>query len=324
MPEVFNSRKLGSVTFSANGRESIEIDRAGVLVTLWLKITYTVTNGAIAAVGPLFQTLARLIKRVEIIAGGRDTVWSVSGPMLSALLQSENGFPAYGVDTSVVLAGAAATTYTVVLPLRLSLPMARRPDDTGLDLRRINQCSLHITWGPTDATDFYTTPNAAAISAVSCIVEGDYIQDAPLDGVYLVRALDEVQRDVTGSNTNFDIILDRGSGLYYRSFTLATLADEVGSESILNDMRLEAGSFSFRSTNPVIQRARQKEYAGQRTSELIAGVRHLPITAFGQGTSQINTALLTSDLKFILDVTKTGATCVVKVLREATRPLKLA
>lgn len=325
MPETVHLRKLGSIDFVSGGRETLEIDRAGVLVTLFLKLTYTVTNGSSAAVGPFFQTLSRLLARIELIVGGRDTIWSVSGPMLTALILHEVGRPAFGMDATVVLTGSAtATVYTVVIPLRLSLPNARRPEDTGLDLRKVSQCSLHVTWGPSDASDFYGTPNSAAIGTVSLNVEGRYILDAPVEQLYLVRSLDEVKRDVTGNNTNFDIILDRGSGLFYRSFLIAALADKVGSEAILNDMRLEAGSFVFRHQHPTVVRAINQEDAALTTAELPAGVRHLRLIEWGEASRMLNTGLLTSDLKFIFDVTKTGTTCEVNVLREAVRPLKLA
>lgn len=327
MPETRHIRKLGTVPYVSGSRETLEIDRAGVLATLWLRFDFTVTNGSSAAVGLFFQALSRLLQRIEIIVGGRDTVWSVSGPMLSALLLYENGRPAFGMDSTVVLTGSStATTYNVVIPLRFTLPNSRRPDDTALDIRgdRVSQASIHVTWGPSDASDFYGTPNGAAISAVKLNVEGEYILDVPAERQFLVRSIDQVRRDVTGNNDNFDLILDRGTGLYYRGFLIAALADKVGSDAIINNARLEAGSFVFRNQHPRTVRAMNQERSGLTTAELLAGVLHLDATWLGQGTTMINTSLLTSDLKFIFDVTKTGTTCVIDVLREMVRPIKTA
>lgn len=327
MPETRHIRKLGSVPYVSGSRETLEIDRAGVLATLWLRLTFTVTNGSSAAVGPFFQTLSRLLQRIEVIVGGRDTVWSVAGPMLTAMLLYENGRPSFGMDSTVVLTGSStATVYTVAIPLRFTLPNSRRPDDCALDIRgdRVSQTSVHITWGPSDASDFYGTPNSAAISAVSLNIEGEYILDVPADRAFLVRSVDQTRRDVTGNNDNFDVVMDRGSGLFYRSFLIAALADKVGSNSIVNNVRLEAGSFVFRNQHPTVLRAMAQERSSLTTAELLAGVLSVPVTWLGQGVTMINTGLLTSDLKFIFDVTKTGTTCVIDVLREAVRPLKTA
>lgn len=321
MPTL-HDRKIGQVVFAAGGRQTLEIDRAGVLNQLTLRLKYTVTNGGSAAVGPLFQALARLIKRVEIIMGGRDTVWSISGKSLAMLAHVDNMYPAYGMGDAVVLTGSAATTYDITIPLPFFLDNARRPDDTALDLRRVSQASIAITWGPTDCSDLYTTPNSAAISSVTCDVEGEYTLGAPNDQVYLVRAIDEIEEEITGNSGNRSLIVDRGSGLFVRRLFLTFEDAKIGADDVLNDVKLEAGSFIFLNRDPVQVKAKNKREYGLES--LITGVYAFDETLFGQATSMINTGELTSDLKFVMDVTKGSGTTTVRLTREVVRPLKLA
>jgi hypothetical protein len=314
-------RKLGNVVYVSGARQTLEIDRGAPLLELMLRLRYTVTNGATAPVGPLYQTLARLIRRLELIVGGRDTVISISGASLAARRAYEQGIVEYGMDATVVLTGSAATTYDVVLSVPLVLPRGRRPDDTALDLRRVSSCTLAITWGPGDCTDFYTTPNSAAISGVTCAVEGRYLLGAPDSAVYLTRTLDQVNKELTGTNTNFDMVMDRGSGLAYRSFQIETLAAEIGSDGILNAMRIEAGNFTFRNTDAV-------QIKGQNRRDFqfapITGLYLPELSLFGQGITWIATDKLDSDLRLVLDATKIAGTNMIYVTREGVRPLKLA
>src|SRR5690606_29541344 len=100
--------------YASGGRQTLEIDRDGVLLGLRLRLKFTITNGGTAAVTPLFQALARLMRRLEVIAGGRDTVWSVQGEDLAARVQYENAARAYGMGDTVVLTESVATNYDII------------------------------------------------------------------------------------------------------------------------------------------------------------------------------------------------------------------
>lgn len=321
-PLIKHTEKLGSLTYASNGRPTLDINRAGVLLGLDLHLTYTVTNGSSAAVGPFYQTLARLLKRVELIVAGKDTVWSVSGPTLAVMAHLTNAYPAYGMDSTVVLTGSStATTYEIVIPLRFTLDDGKRPDDTALDLRIVSQAILAVTWGPSDASDFYGTPNSAAISNVSLNVEAEYLQGVDDNAVFLVRALDEMQRTVDGNSTAFDLIVDRASGVFIRSLMLTSTDAKVGEDDIINDVTLKAGSYVFLHKKPVNIKAMMKRE--RKLETLPAGVLFIDGTLFGQAVTMINTRLLTSDLRFTLDVTKGSGTTEITVTREIVRPLAL-
>lgn len=321
MPQVNHVRKLGSIDFVSGGRRTMDLEKGDVLLELYLRLRYRITNAAGGPVGPLYQTLSRLIQRIEVLVGGRDNVISVAGASLAAMRSRENGIVEQGMDATVVLTNSAVTDYDINLSLPFYLPNGRRPDDTALDLRRVSSATLAVNWGPSDCSDHFTTPNGALISLVQLQVEGRYLNDAPADAVYLTRQLDFVNREVVANNAAMDIIMDRGSGLAYRSFHLETLADRIASVTVLNAARLEAGARQFGNRD-----APQILADNRRVSKLaaVAGNYHFDLSTFGQAVTWIPTDALPADLKLILDVTKQGTSCFANVTREAVRPLKIA
>lgn len=317
------ARSIGFVEFAEGQRKTLEIDRDGVLSQLNIRLKYTITNGVSAAVGPLFNTLARYMRRIEVIVAGRDTVVNISGEALAARARFEFGNVPFGMGDTVVLTGSAATTYEIVLPIAFWLPRGRRPDDASLDLRdnRIHQVIMAITWGTID--DFYTTPNSAAISSVTCEVEGEYMLDVDPGKRFLARVLDQQERELTGTSNNFDFILDKGSQLFYRSFLITALAGQVADNAILDTgaQKLQAGSFVWQNRKGLAIRAENKRDFNQETA--VDGVYYLRAAKYGELVDYINSGVLTSDLKLTLDATKQSGTNLITVFREAVRPLDI-
>jgi hypothetical protein len=317
-------RRLPSVPYQATVRNSINIDRDGVLSMIVLRLAFRVTNGGTAAVGPLWQALARIIRRLEIVVNGQDTPISISGAHLASRAQVEWGSRAFGMDTAIVLTASAATDYEVVLPLPMFLPRAVRPDDTSLDLRRVDQAILAITWG--DATDIYTTPNAAAVSNVVCNVEGHYLVNARPDQVFLTRSLDMQDTPNQSSNANLAILQDRGSDMFWRSFHIATLRNSAAATNILTgDVRLSAGAFTYamRDANAIL--AETMRESAIPVAEFPAADRayRLALPYLGQNTTLINAAALSGDLFLTLGTTYTSGTEQISISREAMRPLRV-
>ena len=331
---TLNTRKLGSIKYTSGSRESLELDKNGVLLRLFLRLRYTVTNGATGPSGPLFQTLSRLIQRVEIMAGGRDIVQSVPGYFLAARAYYEQaGVAALGMGATVVTTANAVTNYDVILPVDFTLPEGARNDDTALDTTGLNQLSALITWGKSDASDLFTTPNGAAISNVLLEVEGQYIANpmrnqsgAAVSGVsgkpYLVRSLDWQEIPVTATNTNFGVILDSRTGLVITSFMVVAMADNVGVDTVVNAMKLDSASFNYfiRDAQPIrAGNMRDLELAGPT----LGGVLYIDTRLNGSIVNAINTSEMAGDLKATFDVSLQGTVCKLAIQREAIRPLIL-
>jgi hypothetical protein len=317
---------IGEITYTSQSRQTLEIDRTGLLTGANIRVQFTVTNGGTAAVGPFFETLSRIINRLEIIVNGRDTILSLPGSMLAVLAHFSASVVPHGTDDTVVLTGSAATVYDVVIPIEFTLPRSVAPLGSGLPAFRLGQTTMALTWGNSDCSDIYGTPNSAAISAVTCWVEGEYILGLDPARAYAARVLDVDTETVDATTTNHQIVIDTGTGLLYRGLTLVTLRDKVAAANILQDtttgVSLESGTLVFQGRSPTfIQAANKRNY---NLDTVKTGVYHLNAEMFGDGRMWLNSdrSQMPSDLRLKLAVTKTSGTEEVHVIREAVRPFK--
>lgn len=318
-------RKIGTIPYAAGQRPTLEIDKDGVLFSLQLKLTATISAGATPGTGPTIYGLSRLLRRVEIVAGGRDTVQSVPGYMLAARNHIEYGRPPYGIAQTdadrvqdMTIAANGSKTYTIVLPVYFCLPLGRRMDDTGLDTFGLSQLTLAVTWG--DASDLYKTAGTATVSGVTLEVEGDYLINPTRAKPYLVRTLDYQDVDITATNNEMAITIDSRTGLVIASIMAMATEDWVGSDNIVKALRLQAGSFVFSNRDAVQLRA-----DNQRSYNTVPGAGVLYIDPRSDG--QLNTTILTSpnvmaaELKLMADVVKQSGSTRLSVQREGIRTL---
>lgn len=316
-------RRLPSVPYQAGTRNTVAIDRDGVLSMMAIRLGFVVSNGATPPSGVQWQCLARLIRRLEIVVNGQDTVVSMNGAHLASRAALEFGARAFGMDTTVVLTANAVTFYEIVLPLPFFLPRAVRPDDTSLDLRRVDQAICAVTWG--DASDLFSTPGTAAISTVTCALEGHYLVNANPAQAFLVRSLDIQDVSNTASNANFTVLQDRGSDMFWRTYHIATLRNGASVNNILTgDVRLYAGAFTYASRDASAVMAETMRESAIPVSEFPAADRayRIGLPYLGQNTTLINAAALSGDLYLSFGTTYTSGTELISISREALRALR--
>lgn len=318
-----NTHIIGQIDYRSGQRVSIDVDRGEVLLALRLRLQFTITNGGSNAVGPLYQTLARIIRRLEVIVAGRDTVVSINGETLAAMQYYNDQLVALGMDASVVLTSSAATAYdiTLELPFYLTNP-AERPEDTALDLRGVRSCNIAITWADSACADIYTTPNSAAISGVTCTVEGDYKVGADPKEAFMVRQLDLVSQTVAAANSQLQIDIDKGSGVVVRRLFIESLVDQVGVDTII------AGMYALQANQVTFQKGYSKLLKARNRSTFkvapVTGVLILDETLFGSMRSALPTAGLPASMQLVLDASlPSGTTRLVNITREVVRPLNL-
>jgi hypothetical protein len=138
---------------------------------------------------------------------------------------------------------------------------------------------------------------------------------------YLVRALDQIERDVTGTSSAFDITVDNTTGLLIRSLFLEATAADIGLDTIINQVNLVSGQTTFRQTESFILKGENKDLFRLAP---VAGDYFLFMPFLGQGVTMIVTNQLPAELRLSLDVTKQSGTNTVRVTRESVRPLKIA
>lgn len=315
---MFHRRKLGSVSYTAGGRETLEIPRPGVLTRLFVRVRFTNTNGGTAPTGLRFQTLARIIRRLEVVVGGRATVFNQEGAMIAARAACEYSTVADGMEDTVDVSVSTGTAYDITLPIDFWLPRGRVPDDTALDLRRVQSAMVAITWG--DASDLFNTANGAAVSAVTCEIEAEYVVDPPADQVYMTRIVDQVTKTLDASNDNFQIELARADRLFLRNLFIATTVDRIGNNTILSagSAKLETGTLVIQHADaPVIQAENKLRYSP--IQGLITGLYAMNVSPWGEGSFWVNTGNLNADLFLTLDAAKQAGTNHVTVSREYVR-----
>jgi hypothetical protein len=317
-------RRLASPLYAAGVRQTVQIDRDGVLLGLALRVQFRVANGGTPPTGPLWSTLARILRRVEVVVNGQDTVVNVNGAHLASRQLLESSQRALGMDAAVVLTGGTNTDYDITIRLPFTLPMgAQRRDDTALDLRGVQQAILAITWG--DASDLFATVGTAAIQNVSAEITGHYLVNAAPTARYMVRALDIQEQDNTTTNANLSILLDRGSDLFWRNLHVATLRNNAAVQNILTgDVRWSAGSFIYdnRSAREILADTIYESRVPYSELPAADQVYRLARDFNGSNATLINGGALSGDLFLTLGTTYTSGTERISISREFLRPLR--
>jgi len=324
MPFSKHTAPIGEIKYTSQSRQTLEIDRTGVLTYLKVQVDFTVTSGTTGPSTPLFLTLARLLERVEVVINGRDTTYNMTGAYLAARAIYEQGKSPYGLTATVVTTGSTTVTnYSVVIPIPFTLPRSANPLLCALPAERLGQISLAVTWGNSDASGLFATPNSAAVSAVTCKVEAEYLLGASPDQVFLARVLDMQTEEVTATTSNKQVVIDTGTGLRYRSLYLISTRDNVAVNDIINEINFESGTQVFQKRSNVFLQAENQRIFQQDAPQ--TGVYALTTEMFGLSEMWLNSSrdVLPADLRLTLDVTKgSGTTQNIDILRESVRPFK--
>ncbi len=321
MPPVFRRRRIGSIDFVSGSKQSLDIPRDGVITGYDLRLRYTVTNETPGPIGPLYQTLARLIRRVDIVMGGRDTVFSQSGESISARQQYEFRTVPVGMGDTVVLTDALVTAYDVHLKIPRILPTSNAFFATADDVRRVNQATMEVTFGAADTSDMFTTANAA-ISLVTLDVFADYLLDIP-DQTFGVREMKEIRHTVTATSPAELMTIDGGTGLTIRSLAIAVLVANIGSNTPLDagSIKIQTGAFVFHEIDAPVIQADNKALFSQEA--LITGFYLQPLTFGGDLRMAIATGALSADLNALFDITVGAGTHEILMSVESTRGLQV-
>lgn len=317
----FRTVHIGSIDYVSGQKKTLDIPREGVALQYNLRLRYTNTNSATPPVSPKFEALARLLNRVDVNIGGRDTVVAQPGEMLAARAQYEHGTQADGMGDTVVLTGSAATAYDVSLPIPRFLPRSQTPLLCGDALPLVSQATMEIDWGTDDGADLFVTPNAPAISAVTLDVEVEYLLGLSEDQMrnFRVRELFTIREDYTAANAEFGITVDGRTGRVVRSVAVAATDGLVGNNSLVNSMRVESGSFKWHDNKAAALQARNKIEFQQENA--ITGFYYRPLTNLGDTSLSIDTGGLPADLKAVFDLSTGSSTEQLLMSVEGIRPL---
>lgn len=307
MGKLFTERMLDSIAFNRNGISTLELPRNAVLRGLTLRLVGIYTTTGTAPTGKKSLTPYRLIKRIEVVLDGKDTIKSVPFYFLRLLNKLDSGLAPDLTDIGSTASTAYAFVACAVLPFAFT--RARRPIDGGLNCRNYQKVDLRITWG--SETDFHSTINSAAITACELQLKTlEYIQ-VDENTPFALNKHSVIEREILSTSSEFQerLAVDR----IYRRFLLYTEADEVAVNTILNAFKLSSGTFVYKQVKNPIARSEMKSLLGLES--LDDGATLIELTTDGMLSEALNSKGLAS-LEFVFDVTKVSGTNKIYIFPE--------
>lgn len=277
-------RRPISTTLTENNVFTFDLPRGYDLESLIIRITGTahVTTGgsAVRALAP-----SQLIKRVELVADGKNTIASVPGWMLiKSFGRSQTGYmlpptAASAADYSVEMVGA----------LDQALIDGIRPKDSNLRTSGMSLLQLRITTGA--CTDLFTGSPAGSMTAFNVsvtMVETVELPDAKgvLSSPLYLQKRSYQDIALPASNGNQQIVLPIGNAL--RGIYILTTINGEPSNAVLNNIQLASG-LDVRLNLPAadLQRLNSIDYAP---------VGMLSNTTTPQSSSLFDTGFYVADL----------------------------
>jgi len=242
MAQQVRRRNQKTIAYSTGNKVSEDLSRGMVYRELHLRLsgalTATTANNVYANI--LRGDEWAVVKKIEIIANGTQTIKSLSGATLRWL-----NFFWYGRTPRVSIllgAGGANPTFASTLILPFWMPRSVRPIDTALDSRQLSDLKIEVTWGShTDiaaaATGFTTAPTLRV----------DSIESFNIEGPVAMGRLWEIEKTVTATNSQFQVQLPVGG--MYRGFYMNTTDAAVEQGDILNNFKWKSGTTVFADVN---------------------------------------------------------------------------
>lgn len=214
-------------------------DLESVYLFLNLAGTLTSAGSAVRAEAPL-----AFIRRVELVADGKNTIASVSGLLLNRTNNQRNG--QLGLLGAPADATAAARTATASLVLDQQLIDGIRPKDSNLRTSGMQLLQLRITFG--NYTDLFTGSPAGALTANSTIdISTSEVVELPDEQGNISRPLYVLKRtfqDVSCPTSNANQEVNLPVGNFLKSVAMrcqgATTAGEP-SDAVVNFITLRSG-----------------------------------------------------------------------------------
>lgn len=239
-------RRVGSALYTSAGSIStIPLPRNYNYRKLICRINGSViVSGGSGAGAPHVRSAYKAISRVELIANGRDTIWSVPAEVIEMLNRIDYGC----VPTASHPSNDAAATYTFTGSFIIDLAVMRaiRPIDTLFPAAALSTFDLKITWGAgadmfTGAVDF----TSAAIQTTTELTVESFEEIGVVPGGVGVNKISEINRTLTGANTRYQVQLATGNT--YKGFLLYTNVDNVPVDTMLDGVSVESGTEVYQS-----------------------------------------------------------------------------
>lgn len=238
-------RNIGSLSYSsASSVSTLQLPRNYAYRKLMCRIagTNTVVGGTGAGAVHTYAAY-RAISKIEIVANGRDTIWSIAPEAIAIMNAIDYGtVPSFLNPTNDA---AAAYSFNAFFVIDLALIRSVRPIDTLFPSGALSTFDLKVTWGAgsdmfTGAVDF----TSATISATTLTVQA-FEEIGVIPGGVGVNKLFTIDNVITAANSNYQIRIPVGN--VFRGFLIHTKIDQVPADTILDGVTLQSGTEVFQS-----------------------------------------------------------------------------
>lgn len=295
-----------------NGQATFDLSRGYDYESIHIRIT---ANVNVTTAGTAVRALApcQLLKRMELIADGKNTIASVPGWWLRLNTRRSN--------SGYQLPPTAATIATYAVEFNGILDQAMidgvRPKDSNLRTAKMSLLQARFTFGA--LADLFTGSPAGTITAFQIeLITVETVELPGADGkisdpLYLQkRSYQDIS--LPASNANAQVILPVGNAL--RGVTILATVNGEPSNSVINNVTLASGvDVRFNLPGPALQRLTSMDYEGigivsnyatwACSSSLPTGIYEVDLMRNGGNDVKVTDAWdlsKASEAKLILDV----------------------
>lgn len=307
-------RSVGTVVYSAGGQSSIEMPRDALYRKIYLRLRGAITIATAGSPVVYTESPCGIIKRIELVANGKDTIKSLDFALAMVNTQIK-----FGTRPDKTAPPTTATTASVnafaILPL--AMPDSFKEIDTLLNSKALSTLVLKITWG--NPTDLYSTdPTSFTVDSMYCDV--GMLESIGLDAASIQKLWTNkesvIEKEITATTSNFQIILPVTN--IYRSILVKAEDDGDPVNTIINNIKLQSGTKVFFNEKAAVIQDMNKQELGLES--MPAGYHYLDFCPDGRLSEGIPAGAL-SNLEMILDVTKvTGTNKVYVLINEIVEP----
>lgn len=302
------TREVGQRTWVSSGQETIDLPRDYAYIDLLVELVATITVTAGTTAGTVLDVCpAQMIKNIQIIANGRDTIKSLDFEALVRLTHLRYGT----APNNTLFGGTATTTCYVYAIIPFAMWRSVVPFDTLFNAKPLTTLQMILTFGTVaDIFDSGASYDYTYSGAGTVYVSSREAVGLNPDAILSVNKESVQESTVTATTSSHQIGMNYAKDLYYRSIVLRCTQDGQVSNGILNDIELKSGGVIFFKLNARRDRARYKNIYGVET--MPTGYYAIDFCEDGRLGDALNTSGLSS-LDLILDVTNTADVDKIRV-----------
>jgi|GEM_PF-3348818 len=321
-------RSFGFIDYRSGEEVSLGLPTGFMLLETWIKLKFTISNGADAPSDGLFGGIERIIKRLSLEVADQDEILKLDAPSLVALTQQDFGIVPRG-HVSLTSGANDVQVIDVDIPLMHWLPNSQNPLLTAIDLRYVQSAALRLNWS--DGPDFWADNGSAAISAVSCEVSGVYMDNIGGDvPTPFVRELGYQRHFIKQPDDRYKLQFEKRTGRLIRSITLLTTRDQERCPAdatypvLTGDVRVYSGGEQMYSVPSTYLLGRQRMMIGQAPNQAVYPIHFSNYGDPGQmlDTNQLQSALT---IEAEVDGPRDAETAAeITAIVESVRPMRLS